>query len=173
METESWLKYASVRALFVLYLGLLVKIILFKFHDIGLGFLWRQLESSLHHPGRVYERLQGGNLVPLKEITRSLEVMTSHDLINVFGNVAIFIPFGILLGFMFRKNGISGIETTLYAFVVSLGLESAQLLLAIGQFDVDDMLLNTGGALLGHFLYRLSAAPPRPKAAVRTGDGAV
>lgn len=173
MKTESWLKYASVRVLFVLYLGLLVKIILFKFNDYGLGFLWRQLQFSLRYPGRIYERLQGGNLVPLKEITRSLEILTTHDLVNVVGNVAIFIPFGIFLGFMFRENGISGIETILYALVVSLGLESAQLLLAIGQFDVDDLILNAGGALLGYFLYRLLAASPRPHAAVRTDGGAV
>ena len=57
--------------------------------------------------------------------------------------------------------------------VVSLGLESAQLLLAIGQFDVDDLILNAGGALLGYFLYRLLAASPRPHAAVRTDGGAV
>ncbi|GJM80381.1 hypothetical protein HMSSN139_28770 [Paenibacillus sp. HMSSN-139] len=171
METESWLKNASVRVLFVLYLGLLVKIILFKFHEIGLGVLWRQLQYSLQSPGRVYGRLQEGNLVPLKEITRSLEVMTPHDLVNVFGNVAIFIPFGILLGVMFRKKGISGIETILYAFVVSLSLECAQLLLAIGQFDVDDLLLNTGGALLGYFLYAILSALLGPHAVVRTGEG--
>lgn len=170
MQTESWMKYASVRVLFGLYLSLLVKIILFKFHDIGLGFLWGQLQFSLHHPGMVFWRLQEGNLVPLKEITRSLEVMTPHDLVNVFGNVAIFIPFGILLGVMFQKKGISGIETILYALVVSLSLEGAQLLLAIGQFDVDDLLLNTGGALLGYFLYVVLSAALEPRVVAQTGE---
>ncbi|WP_059041455.1 VanZ family protein [Paenibacillus rubinfantis] len=171
METESWLKYAGVRVLFVLYLGLLVKIILFKFHDFGFDVLWRQFEFSLNSPGLVYRRLQQGNLVPLKEITRSLEGMTPHDMVNVFGNVALFIPFGILLGVMFRQKGISSIETILYAFAVSLSLESAQLLLAMGQFDVDDLLLNTGGALLGYFMYLFLSTALGTQAFVRTGEG--
>ncbi|MGG3452668.1 VanZ family protein [Paenibacillus rhizolycopersici] len=171
MQTESWLKYASVRVLFALYLSLLVKIILFKFHDIELGFLWEQLQVSLHYPRMVFRRLQEGNLVPLKEITRSLEVMTPHDLVNVFGNVMIFIPFGFLLGIMFREKGINGVETILYAFVVSLSLECAQLLLAIGRFDVDDLLLNTGGALLGYFMYIVFSAARDSHAVVRTGEG--
>lgn len=171
MQTESWLKYASARVLFALYLSLLVKIILFKFRDIELGFLWEQLQVSLHYPRMVFRRLQEGNLVPLKEITRSLEVMTPHDLVNVFGNVMIFIPFGFLLGIMFREKGINGVETILYAFVVSLSLECAQLLLAIGRFDVDDLLLNTGGALLGYFMYIVFSAARDSHAVVRTGEG--
>ncbi|MGG6311370.1 VanZ family protein [Paenibacillus macerans] len=172
MKTKSWLNYASVRVLFALYLWLLVKIILFKFHDVGLGFLWRQLQYSLHNPGMVYWRLQEGNLVPMKEIARSFEMMTGHELINLVGNVAIFLPFGVLLGIMFQKEGISGIETFIYALAVSMGLECAQLLFAIGQFDVDDLLLNASGACLGYMLYRIYAIPFRPQTAFRAGDGA-
>ncbi|MNN62345.1 VanZ like family protein [compost metagenome] len=62
-------------------------------------------------------------------------------------------------------------ETILYAFVVSLSLECAQLLLAIGRFDVDDLLLNTGGALLGYFMYIVFSAARDSHAVVRTGEG--
>ncbi|WP_068784088.1 VanZ family protein [Paenibacillus phocaensis] len=170
MPPENWLKYTSIRLLFVIYLGLLVKIILFKFHTIEPGVLWRQLQFSLDSPRRVYGRLQAGNLVPFKEITRSLEAMTPHDLVNVFGNILLFIPFGMLLGIMFRQKGTRGIETILYAFGFSLSLECAQLLFAIGQFDVDDLLLNTGGALLGYFMYAMVSAVRGSQTAVRTGE---
>ncbi|EOS53484.1 hypothetical protein C812_04035 [Paenibacillus barengoltzii G22] len=92
-------------------------------------------------------------------------------MVNLFGNVLIFMPFGLLLGLMFRHKDITWIETLLYAFAASFSLECAQLLLAIGQFDVDDLILNTGGALLGYFVYRIRAAALKQQGAVRTEEG--
>lgn len=151
----------GVRLLFIFYLFMLMKIILFKFQAIDPGFLWSQLYNSLSHPELVYRRLLTGNLVPFSEITRTMELMTSHSLFNLVGNVAIFVPFGLLVGAMLKKRGISALAALMYSFLMSLLLESAQLLLRIGQFDVDDLLLNAFGGLLGYFIFSAIAAVVR------------
>lgn len=157
MNISSRIIHAGIRLIFVIYLFVLVKIILFKMQIIEPGFLWNQLYSSLSHPGLVYQRLLTGNLVPFREITRTMEMMTGHSLFNLIGNVAIFVPFGLFIGIMLQKKGISALTALIYSLLMSLLLESAQLLLRIGQFDVDDLLLNTFGGLVGYFIFSVIA----------------
>lgn len=161
MSTSPRIIRVGIRLMFVIYLFMLVKIILFKLQAIEPGFLWSQLHSSLSHPGLVYQRLLTGNVVPFREITRTMEMMTSHNLINLIGNVAIFIPFGLFIGIMLQKKGSSALSALMYALLMSLLLEGAQLLLRIGQFDVDDLLLNAFGGLLGYFIFSVIAAVVR------------
>lgn len=112
-------------------------------------FLWSQLHKSLSHPEWVYQRLQTGNLVPFREITQAMRSMTSHSLTNLIGNVVIFIPFGFFIGVILHKRGISAWTILIYSLAMSLFLEGTQLILRIGQFDVDDLLLNTLGGVIG------------------------
>ncbi|WP_044477271.1 VanZ family protein [Paenibacillus antibioticophila] len=157
MSISSRIIHAGIRLIFVIYLFMLVKIILFKMQNVEPGFLWNQLYSSLSHPGLVYQRLLTGNLVPFREITRTMELMTGHSLFNLIGNVAIFVPFGLFTGIMLQKNETPARATLIYSFLMSLFLECAQLLLRIGQFDVDDLLLNTFGGLIGYFSFSVIA----------------
>lgn len=144
-------------ALLALYIYLLVKIILLKFHPADMGFLWSRLLSGLQQPELLSQRLESGNLVLFQEVSRSLQSFSGHDMYNLLGNVAIFMPLGILLGLMFTRKRLAGIRVWFCSFFLSLCLESAQLLFMIGQFDVDDILLNTLGGILGFAVYRSSA----------------
>lgn len=144
-------------ALLVLYVYLLVKIILLKFHPADMGFLWSRLLSGMQQPDLLSQRLESGNLVLFQEISRSLQSFSGHDLYNLLGNVAIFMPLGILLGLMFTRQKLAGIRIMFCSFFLSLCLETAQLLFMIGQFDVDDILLNTMGGILGFAVYRSAA----------------
>ncbi|MFC4304037.1 VanZ family protein, partial [Cohnella boryungensis] len=149
----------SLRALLVLYMFMLVKIILLKFRSMDPGFLWGRLLAGLQQPGLLSQRLDMGNLVPFREISRSLRSLSDHDIFNLIGNVAIFMPLGILLGLMFRNIEMAGLKIAVCAFLLSLGLETSQLLFMIGQFDVDDILLNSVGGLLGFVIYRTIISP--------------
>lgn len=66
---------------------------------------------------------------------------------NLIGNIFVFFPFGILLAILYPKRKWRWIIkfSLLFIFV----LESIQLLSKRGVFDVDDLLLNTLGILLG------------------------
>ncbi|GGD55807.1 VanZ family protein [Paenibacillus nasutitermitis] len=94
------------------------------------------------------------NLVPLTTIRMYVQYADHFNvrnwLVNVVGNVAVFVPFGVWLPFLFRIR----FFPLLFLFVVGLfALESLQLLLRRGTFDVDDVLLNTIGIIAGYLLY--------------------
>ena len=109
--------------------------------------------------GRTYsERTYHYNLVPFHEIRRF--IVYRHTLgwkavvLNLFGNVLAFVPFGFFLpvhSVRCRKFWC----TVLYSFELSLSVEVLQLICKVGSFDVDDLILNTLGAALGYLAYRL------------------
>ena len=72
--------------------------------------------------------------------------------LNIGGNIIGFLPFGLLLPVMHR-NLRKSLPVILLGFSLSLLVESLQLVLKVGSFDVDDLLLNTVGASAGYFLY--------------------
>lgn len=104
MKRKRTLNNFKIHALFVLYVYALFKIILLKFGAIDMTFLGQQLKQSLGNPEDIARRLQKGNLIPFKEISRSIHVLSIHDLINMIGNVALFMPFGVFLGFMLSNK---------------------------------------------------------------------
>lgn len=73
--------------------------------------------------------------------------------INLLGNVICFMPFGFFVPVL-KKRSADIFEMALYSFCGSLFIETLQLVLKIGVFDVDDLLLNTVGGVLGYVLYR-------------------
>ncbi|MBR4719498.1 MAG: VanZ family protein [Lachnospiraceae bacterium] len=69
-------------------------------------------------------------------------------------NVLLFIPFGVLVPLMnrfFKKWW----NLVLAAFVSSMLIELTQLLTGRGFFEIDDILLNTGGAIMGYIVFWL------------------
>lgn len=111
--------------------------------------------------GRTYsERQYHYNLVPLKEIGRFVRYWQvlgmKAVLLNIVGNVLAFVPFGIFLP-IFSKRGDRLWRATYYSFELSLLVEVLQLITKVGSFDVDDLLLNTLGGLIGFLIYRYVA----------------
>lgn len=98
------------------------------------------------------------NLVPFKEISRFISYRETLGLravwMNIAGNVAAFIPFGI---FIIPVSGRKfGFAAAMFAvFDVSLCVEIIQLVTRVGSFDVDDLILNTLGGLAGILIYKL------------------
>lgn len=131
-----------------------VAIVLFILYLIVLGYFLFFSESM----GRTYsERSYHYNLMPLKEIKRFLKYWRILGIgavaINLVGNIAAFMPFGAFLPLFWgrcRKLW----RTALYGFEFSLFVETLQLISKVGSFDVDDMILNTIGAIAGFFACR-------------------
>ncbi|EHO17679.1 hypothetical protein HMPREF9623_00533 [Stomatobaculum longum] len=75
-------------------------------------------------------------------------------ILNTFGNVFAFVPFGFFLPIVSGKR--HSFFRSLIAGVLFSGLiETAQLLTRLGSFDVDDIFLNTIGVVAGYFIFRL------------------
>ncbi len=93
----------------------------------------------------------GSNFIPFKEIFR-YSFMSKGFIYNVLGNIALFMPFGYFVSEYLKANKIRHIFIT--SFLISLTAELIQY--KIGRtFDVDDILLNVLGAILGYLAYRL------------------
>ncbi len=106
--------------------------------------------------GAVYDY----NIYPFREIRRYLtwrQVLGIRAvLLNLAGNVIGFIPFGTLLPLIVRSAR-KAWKVTLLGFEISLLVEISQLLFQVGCFDVDDIILNTLGALFGYLVYALTS----------------
>ena len=100
------------------------------------------------------------NLVLFKEINRFIKYRKilgeAAVWLNLFGNVAAFIPFGGFVPIVIKKE--AGLWQIIFITAVfSLIIECVQLVLRVGSFDVDDILLNTIGGFIGaviFFVYR-------------------
>jgi glycopeptide antibiotics resistance protein len=90
------------------------------------------------------------NFIPLKTIINYVfyEVNQRIAIQNILGNIIIFVPFGLLLPLIVTRK-FNGFSIVTISFFLSLVLELIQLFSGIGSFDVDDLILNTIGALLG------------------------
>ncbi|MDE6887300.1 MAG: VanZ family protein [Eubacterium sp.] len=117
-------------------------------------FLFFAESMGRTHIGKEYHY----NLKPFKEIQRYL---TYYDVIgpytvflNLAGNILAFVPFGLFFPLLSRRNR-SFWKVTLISFEVSLLVELIQLVTRVGSCDVDDMILNTLGGMLGHLCFKL------------------
>lgn len=69
-----------------------------------------------------------------------------------FGNIGMFLPIGFFLPLLWRK--LSWWKVTLIGFFTSLSIESIQFFINRGT-DLDDLILNTLGALGGYWIYAM------------------
>lgn len=96
------------------------------------------------------------NLIPFKEIIRFIKYSSRLGIqtvvINIVGNVVVFIPFGMALTSI-SKRGLGFFVVTLYSASLSIAIELIQLLTRVGSCDVDDIILNTLGGMIGYLLY--------------------
>lgn len=81
------------------------------------------------------------------------EAMFIEDILNII----LFMPIGLLSEAILitKKRESSLLWCTIGGFVCSLAIEITQLVTRRGWFDVDDLLMNTIGSILGGTLYLL------------------
>lgn len=92
------------------------------------------------------------NLIPFVNL---LDYESSRDLLlNIIGNCAMFIPTGILTPSLYRHLR-SFRKTVLTGFLISLAIEIIQLPFAVRASDVDDLILNTLGVVIGYGIWAL------------------
>ena len=150
-----------------------VKLRFHKLREIFLGlfvifimallvFVW---QGEYHSPRTMLQiarfRLQtreGMNLVPFHTIQNYYRVYGVHGGafgINVLGNILMFVPWGFGLALLWEKNR-SLPKLFTYSAAFPILIECTQLFIW-RQVDVDDLILNFLGGMLGGFLYLLLA----------------
>lgn len=94
------------------------------------------------------------NFVPFS----SIKDLLSHSyfmvpLRNIAGNIILFVPLGFILALKFSKLN-SVLRVGLVGLLSSTCIELVQLLLPIRAIDVDDIILNTLGSIIGFLVLK-------------------
>ena len=107
---------------------------------------WKQIRANL-------------NLEPFHTIRLFLKVLdqqaySAAAVINLGGNVIMFIPLGFLLPRVFP--GLQKFRRCILATVlIIIAVELTQLFTLLGSCDIDDLILNVIGAAVGFILHKL------------------
>lgn len=105
--------------------------------------------------GRVPRQTYQYNFEPFTEIRRCLNHMDRFSMvINLVGNVVCFIPLGFVLPVLSSKRW-GFFKVTLLSICASGLVEVIQLVTKLGSCDVDDIILNTCGGMIGCILFYL------------------
>jgi glycopeptide antibiotics resistance protein len=99
--------------------------------------------GMFYHPGAPT------NFVPFRTIRHDVGVGGDEFLVNILGNLAAGFPMGVLLpGLLGRRCSWARVAGA--GLAVSLLIESLQGISGRRCADVDDLILNTAGGLLGY-----------------------
>ena len=125
-----------------------IEVVFYK-EILGLGFIIYIL--SLFYAVTFQDvSWSGTNFIPFKEMFR-YELFCLRFIKNVLGNLLVFVPYGFFVGYLLKNKRIWGI--LLLSIITSCSIEFTQLM--IGRvFDVDDIILNVVGGVLGFYIYR-------------------
>lgn len=123
---------------------------------------WRFMTQPVLPPEE--QALTHYNLIPFQTILE-----TSITPINIYGNILLLLPLGIFVPFIY--HGFARIKPfILLALMISIGIESVQFVTSFidgkfaeypseRSFDVDDLILNMSGAVIGFVLYSYVVFP--------------
>ncbi|GGE59749.1 VanZ family protein [Priestia taiwanensis] len=133
-----------------IYLLILTKLVLLKYVSIfDVISRFNELKQAGINSGST-------NFVPFRTIHSYLfrdNLPTYISFENIVGNIIGFMPFGFLLPVLFKKM-LCATKIMIATFLLSLIYEVLQYILILGSFDVDDLILNTLGGLLGYISLR-------------------
>lgn len=127
---------------FIAYTAILIKFVAYKAIPVlRIGHL--RLKFAHTHTGP-------GNFIPFKTIVPELVGRGNHfiAMVNLLGNLLPFIPIGLLPPLVVRP--VSWQKALLLGVVTGVGFEVMEVVFRVGIFDVDDVLLNAFGVMVGY-----------------------
>lgn len=140
----------SIRREAALMLVYICIVVVVRFTFCPFGKVNGQIQPLLFDPNNVFPFWM--NLMPLVYL---FDYPTLREiLVNLIGNVAMFIPLGIVWPSVFPELNTAK-KAIAAGFGASLIIEIIQLPFFSRCSDIDDLILNTTGYILGYGIYRL------------------
>lgn len=143
-------KYSKV--IFVVYILVLLLVLVLKFPQMNMfhGIVdgWKTGNKSRFVTESQY--------IPFKTIIEYVKHVHSFDdwfFKNLACNILMFMPFGFLAPLFMKGNKVW--QILIYGIMASFLIEVLQVLLAVGTGDIDDIILNSFGTLIGFGIYKL------------------
>lgn len=88
------------------------------------------------------------------EVLRFANSIFTVSFKNILGNIVLFIPLGFLTSFLIKSKKLISVFT--YSLLLSTFIEIMQyIFLTSRRADVDDVILNTVGGVLGYLVYKV------------------
>ena len=144
-----WKREAALLLMYV-NLAVIIRLVFYPFFTVG-----GKVQPLIFDPGKILPPRV--NLVPFVHIA---EYDSAREMmINIAGNIVMFIPGGIILPLLYRR--LDGFFKVVVASAgISAAVEILQLLFYGSVTDIDDLILNTAGAAAGcgiYFLFRAAS----------------
>lgn len=139
--------FALAWGLFGIYCLLLIKFLFLEYHYVSEGSFGAYISTHV-------------NFIPFKTlfdyISRLAQdrINVSTVVVNLVGNFVLFLPMGAFLPVLAPKIRTFW-KTVLSIALIVLLVECLQLCLRVGSFDVDDLIFNVGGAMIGFTLIKI------------------
>jgi len=134
----------------IAYCAILIKVMVFKdIPTIRIGSLMLNFAGTNGgHPP---------NFVPFMTIVPYLLGFKGWIIaaVNLLGNIALLIPIGFLVPFVYRH--MTWKKSVALGVVAGLSIEVMQTVLRVGIFDIDDVILNALGVLIGYAAFAILA----------------
>jgi glycopeptide antibiotics resistance protein len=102
---------------------------------------------------RVLHRLQTKERINLQPLLMFKQFRITST--QVIGNLVMLLPLGIYIPLLFPR--LSGFfRVFIICLLVSVAIELMQLITSVRSTDIDDVILNTSGAVVGYIIYKLA-----------------
>lgn len=143
------MKKTMINLSFIVYLVSLISILFLGTRSLYMGD---------EVPLTIYLKFSA-NFVPFKTISIYVNALFNGSMNinipikNLFGYLLIFLPMGIYLPFYVKRVNKLGVFI-IVIFGMLLLIEIIQLVTRLGSFDVDDLILNMVGALIGYGIWK-------------------
>jgi glycopeptide antibiotics resistance protein len=146
-----WIPVAAL----VAYSAILIRVVVFKAMPvIRIGRM--RFRFSGQHTGPP-------NLQPFRSLTSYLHGGPGHliSMVNLVGNIALFIPVGFLASWIYRR--MTWPKALMLAVAVGLVIEGMEAVFRVGIFDVDDVILNALGVVIGFGIFTIVEGRTQPR----------
>ncbi len=133
------------KIIFITYLYLLLYFVVIKFNG--------SIDRITYIKANRDDGFWNYNLTPFRTISRYWEdIRYQYAYMNILGNIVPFIPLGFLIPTISKKY-INALKTIFISLICIIGIEIFQFLTMLGYFDIDDIILNTFGCIVGYGIY--------------------
>jgi glycopeptide antibiotics resistance protein len=134
----------------IIYLLVLTKFIVFKQppsivkDQLLHHYSWKAAKANMHKANLT--------LFATIKLYWNSNLRATYKISNLLGNIVGFVPLGILFPLLSRRLRTFP-RTVFMVFLFSLAFELFQLFTMLGICDIDDLLLNTIGGMIGYLIF--------------------
>jgi glycopeptide antibiotics resistance protein len=148
MKKENIVKI--IKYLFIVYCIGLIFILFFSRNGRGNQFNLKVFSK---------EHFEMTNFIPFRTIISYLKLTTKINInivvTNLLGNLLMFTPMGMALPVLFDKKFNKLWKVTTFVIALVLIIETIQFITFTGSADIDDLILNTIGAIIGYGIIKI------------------